>query len=102
EREVAVVVVHTEVVGIGEWVLPGAEPAARDLLGDLLAVHRGRLETERPEPFRVQLAHLAADAQAPAVRGRADRPHLVGEVPKPVVPETEQAVRSALVHSALD
>jgi hypothetical protein len=94
--------VHTEVVGIGERVLLGVEPAGRDLLGELLDVHRDRLEAERPEHFRVQLAHLAADAQALAVRGRPDPPHLVSEVPKPVVPETEQAVRSALVHSALD
>ena len=74
----------------------------RDLLGELLDVHRDRLEAERPEHFRVQLAHLAADAEALAVRGRADRPHLVGEMPKPVVPQAEQAVRSVLAHPAFD
>lgn len=102
ERDVAAVIVHAEVVGIRKRVFLGVEPAARDLLDELLDVHRDRLEAKRSEHFRVQLAHLAADVQALAVRGRADRPHLVGEVPKPVVPEAEQAVRSALAHPAAD
>src|SRR5262249_56217876 len=76
--------------GGGQGVVLGVEPIAADLLDELLDVGGDRLEAERPEDFAVQLARLRADANAPAVVGRADRPHFVRKVTDAVIPVFEK------------